>query len=245
MIGGKSVTAIVPARGGSAGLPGKNLKTCFNKSLVRIAIEKAKLVGFCDYIWVSSDDKDILEEAAEHGIFMDYIRPAHLATGDSKVEDALADIIEYYTNQGKVTDLVLLLQPTTPLTPLSDIRRAVNFMVKKDADMVISVCRSKAPLGVCRPLDEFLMKGFLTPNEQRMNRQERPKLFQLNNAIFAGRWDIFANKKDYYEQNTIAYIMSSLFSVDIDTAEDLRMAEYILKGVLRDQKKKKSISANP
>ncbi|MCK9497807.1 MAG: hypothetical protein M0Q27_03245, partial [Candidatus Colwellbacteria bacterium] len=104
-----------------------------------------------------------------------------------------------------------------------------------------SVCETSCPLGVCKPLYEFNMRGFLTPEQQRLRRQDMPHLFQLNNCILAAKWDVFAEKKNLYETNVIAHIMSPLFSVDINTKTDLMIAQYILQGILHDRKKRKPV----
>lgn len=242
MFNKRTVTCIIPARGGSQGILRKNLRVLMGKSLLAHAIGKAQRCSLCDQIIVSTEDEQILEEARLYGVRSDYVRPAELATDTATIEDTVEHLCCWLKERDQETDLVLLLHPTSPLVLPIHIRNAFQCMAQADAEMVISVCKTTAPLGVCKPIRDFSMNGFLTPSEYNKRRQDLDVMFQLNGAIFAGNWDIFAQKKNFYQQKTIAYIMPKLHSVDINDLDDFKMAEYIIQGLTHEKPLKNSQS---
>ncbi|MHC4743293.1 MAG: acylneuraminate cytidylyltransferase family protein [Planctomycetota bacterium] len=223
---GKTVLCIIPARGGSKRLKDKNIMPVCGRPLIYWAIKAAGDSGICDEIMVSTDSRKITRIAIQCGAKVQR-RPKELATDTSLVRDTMMYALKQLDQK---YDYVLLLEPTSPLTTGIDILRAANVLRNKKGQMVISVCKSTTPMGISRPLPEsHSLKGFL-PKELRTKRtQEIPQTYQLNGAIYLAEWDIFAEGKDYYEQDVYAYICPEDGFVDIHDKTDLVIAESLLR----------------
>lgn len=217
MLQNKSFICIIPARGGSKGIPNKNTKPMLGRPLISYCIQAAKDSGIFDKIIVTTDSEKI-----KAAVDIDVIdRPSELAQDDSLVQDAVAHALtERY-------DYVLLLEPTSPLVTGSDIYRAAKNLIDNNADMIISVCKASPDVATIGRLGKDLsMKNFLPKEVRICPRQQRPEYHYLNSAIYMGKWEIFKEKKDYYEQNVIAYVMDN--GIHIDDMGDWRLAEYLL-----------------
>mgnify|MGYP001612048008 CR=1 FL=1 len=227
----KSFLCVIPARGGSKGLPDKNILPLAGKPLICRAIDTAKKSGIFDRIIISTDSEKIAALVRKHGLEVEYMQPPELATDKSVVRDVMINVLKWVKETDKQYDYVQLLECTSPLLTHQDIFRAAKMLTDKKADMVISVCQSHIPLGVSRPLGENLsLKGFLPKEIRNLNRQQIRDTYQLNSAIYIGKWDIFAEGKDFYEQEVFAYIMPEERSVHIDDQTDFAIAESYLKG---------------
>jgi len=223
----KSFICVIPARGGSKGIPDKNIRPMLGRPLISYCIQAAKDSGIFDRITVTSDSQKIrgIIGKSESPYEVHVIdRPFELAQDDSLVQDAVAHALP-----PEKLDYVLLLEPTSPLVTGGDIRRAAKELISKNADMIISVCKANPDVATIGRLGKDLsMKNFLPKEVRICPRQQRPEYHYLNSAIYMGKWSIFKEKKDYYEQNVIAYIMPPESSVHIDDMGDWRLAEYFL-----------------
>ena len=229
MLQGKSFICVIPARGGSKGIPNKNIKPMLGRPLISYCIQAAKESGIFDKIVVTTDSSKII------GVVMDLDlrtgdeiipRPSLLAKDDSLVQDAVEHALLALTEK---YNYVLLLEPTSPLVTGADIRLAAKQMLSKNANMIISVCKASPDAATIGRLGKDLsMKNFLPKEVRICPRQQRPEYHYLNSAIYMGKWEIFKEKKDYYEQNVIAYVMPPESSVHIDDMGDWRLAEYFL-----------------
>ena len=219
MLQDKTFICVIPARGGSKGIANKNIKPMLGRPLISYCIQAAKESGIFDKIVVTTDSEKIKSVVDDVKIID---RPSKLAQDNSLVQDAIAHALtEKY-------DYVLLLEPTSPLVTGVDIRLAAKQMLSKNADMIISVCRASPDVATIGRLGKDLsMKDFLPKEVRICPRQQRPEYHYLNSAIYMGKWEIFKEKKDYYEQNVIAYVMNG-DSVHIDDMGDWRLAEYFL-----------------
>jgi len=216
---------VIPARGGSKSIKNKNTIPLRGRPLIYYVIQAALDSHIFDKIVISTDCPRIKVVAEVYGIET-IGRPLELAEDDSRIEDVIVDVLRKLPKH----DYVQLLEPTCPLLQGADIIQAANKLLDARADMIISVCKSNAPIGVSAPLgDNGSMKGFVPSEIRRRNRQDIPEHYQLNSAIYMGKWDVFYNDLDYYEINTIAYIMRRDAVIHIDEGEDLIEAERILK----------------
>lgn len=222
MLRSKTFTCIVPARAGSKGIPNKNIRPMNGKPLIEYVIDAAKSSGIFEQIAVTTDSDRIVDICP----ILCINRPSELATDDALVADA----IQHALTQLPETDYVLLLEPTSPMLGGGDILRAAKYLLNEKADMVISVepanpdWLTTGRLGKDNSLRDFLPKDLRTAP-----RQNRPKYYCLNSAIYMGKWKIFKNKLDYYEQDTKAFIMMKDSSIHIDTEEDWIKASRELK----------------
>ena len=223
----KKFMCIIPARGGSKGLRHKNILPLAGKPLISYAINAAKESGIFDYIAVSTESLDIAAIVKKYGIEVIH-RPASLATDKADVMDTMQHAILPFTDY----DYVQLLEPTSPLVDGEDIRQAADMLIKTDADMIIGVCESKAPLGISKPLgDDYSMRNFLPSVFRRKGRQEVPKSYQINSHIYVGRWKIFKDNLDYWDMDVRGFIMPQEKSVHIDNPVDMSYAAFILEKV--------------
>lgn len=225
MIGTRKVLALIPARGGSKGIPGKNIADLAGKPLIAWTIEAAQACAGVDAIVLSSDDPAIAEVAARFGCTVPFMRPPALATDEASSMDvvyhALAQLPEF--------DVVLLLQPTSPLRTAADIEACLDLL--KDAPAVVSVRPSEDhPYLTFEINDGGTMKPYAKPSAgQSLRRQDLPGAWCLNGAIYAADAAWLKNQRSFVSSETIAYQMPSERSIDIDTPADLRLAGELLR----------------
>ena len=225
----KSFLCLMLARGGSKGLPGKNLKLLGEKPLIYYTIKAVQDSGLFDRFILSTDSQEISDVAKSYGVEVPFLRPKELAKDDSSPLDAIEHALKWVQTNDKRYDYVQSVQPTAPFRTAEDIRRGIKVLFEKNADMVISVCQTSHPPYWSNVLPEdHSLKGFVNP-EHLTNRQELPVTYRLNGAIYVAKWDVFYEKRNWFEQNTYAYIMPVERSVDIDSEIDFKLADLLLK----------------
>jgi len=226
----EKILALIPARGGSKGLPRKNIKPLLGKPLIAWTIEQAKNSKYIDRIVVSTDDEEIAEISRKYGAEVPFLRPKELARDDSPTIDAIMHAINWFEERGEFFDILVLLQPTSPLRTTEDIDNAIKlFLNDKEALSLVSVKENEhSPFWSLKIEDKFLNPLF---GEEyfKKRRQELPKSYMPNGAIFISYIDILKKYKTFYTPKTIAYVMSPERSVDIDNEFDFLLAEFILK----------------
>jgi N-acylneuraminate cytidylyltransferase/CMP-N,N'-diacetyllegionaminic acid synthase len=214
---------LIPARGGSKGLPGKNVKSFHGKPMIEHSISVAKKSSLVEDVFVSTDSEEIAEVARKAGAKVPFLRPPELAYDNSLAIDAYLHFIHYYqTNIKSLSELMILL-PTSPLRAVEDIEKGIKLFYAKEADSVISCVKMNHPLSWVRDIDE---KGKLTiPLESSMkNRQDEKVMYIPNGSIYIFKISIL-EKKQYYTDKTYALEMPRERSVDIDTELDFFLAE--------------------
>jgi len=227
---GKTILFIIPARGGSKDLPNKNIKLLLRKPLVAWTIGQAKNSKYVDRIVVSTDDKKIVDISKRYGLELPFIRPKKLATDKAKMIDVIMHALEWLKNKGQKFDIVALLQPTSPLRTSRDIDYSIEMLFRKNCRAVISVCKAEHhPLWSNTLEPDHSMKNFLRENINNKSRQELPKYYRLNGAIYLAFYKYLKQNKGFFGKNTLAYIMPRERSVDIDNILDFWLAEAIIK----------------
>jgi len=220
---------IIPARSGSKGIINKNIIDLEGYPLIYYAINAARKSNIFDRIIVSTDSKEIADISKKYGAEIPFIRPAKLSTDKSLVQDAIVHALKYVEEHDKKYEYVCLIQPSSPLMDFNDIINAKKILIDKKADMIVSVGESPINIRWASSLPEDLsMKNFGT-GICGTNRQCFENVHYLNGAIYLGKWDIFYEKKDYYQQNTFAYVMPYEKSIDIDNKFDLKLVRYLMK----------------
>lgn len=229
MIDCKTILAIIPARGGSKGIPGKNIKQLADKPLIAWTIEEAKKSKYIDRLILSSEDEEIISVAKEWGCEVPFVRPKELALdetpGIEPVIHAINTLVEKY-------DYVCLLQPTSPLRKVEDIDGCIEKCVKNNADSCVSVTEvDKHPYWMYeKGSDEKLISLFKDRFVTR--RQDLPKVYILNGAIYLGKSEFILEKHTLINTETIAFEMNKQESIDIDTYDDFEKVEACLKKVI-------------
>ena len=236
MLNGLTVVALIPARGGSKGLPGKNLMELGGKSLIRRAVESAKGASeFVDIVVVSSDDDAILAEGERAGA-LSHLRSAEAASDTATAADLLEDYFDAPDAMlAKQDVLIVYLQPTSPLRTASHVRQALDIM-RTNLDLgaknpsVVSVTPlEKSPFWTLTIEDGKLNPLF--PDAFSQNRQSLPATYVPNGAIYLFRWSDFVADRRIPTAGASAFVMSADESVDIDTREDFDRAQEVLDGL--------------
>ena len=221
---------IIPARGGSKGLPRKNIKLLNGKPLIYYTIEEAKLIFDDKVIIVSTEDNEIKEVVEKTGLKVPFLRPTHLATDESGSYEVLLDTIKQVEKSGYIPDTIILLQPTSPFRNSIHIQSALKiYQNNLGVDMVASVKETKSnPYYLLYEEDE---KGYLKKSKDSnfKRRQDCPKVWEFNGAIYV------INKKSLIEKpisqfdKVIKYEMDEKSSIDIDSILDFEFAAFLLQ----------------
>lgn len=222
----KKILSIIPARGGSKGLPGKNIIDLGGKPLIAWSIESSLRSKYVVDTIVSSDDDGILDIAKIYGADI-LKRPSEfasdLASSESVVQHVLKTIDKSY-------DYIVLLQPTSPLRDEKDIDMAFEKLFNKDATALISVCEiDNKILKAFKEDSNGFIEGVSNNKYPFMRRQDLPKTYMSNGAIYIIKVDEFLKNNSFYTDKTIAFLMDMDKSMDIDTKEDLEKVKSYIK----------------
>ena len=220
--------AIIPARGGSKGLPGKNIRPLNGKPLIAYAVEAALKAKHIDRVIVSTDDEEIAKVAVQYGAELPFMRPAELATDTAMaVDNYIYTIGRLEKESGTAIDSFVVIQPTSPLRIAEDIDNAVELFQSKDADSVVSYCKEDHPITWHKYLDE---EGrFVNLFEVSLkNRQDLRVSYYPNGAVYVFKTSIIRERK-YFTDKSYAYVMPKSRSVDVDTIDDFEYAEFLLR----------------
>jgi N-acylneuraminate cytidylyltransferase len=219
---------VIPARGGSKGVPGKNIKLLDGKPLILYTIDVARSFFNDDQIIVSTNSEEIRQVVSDYGLAVPFLRPRELATDTVGTYEVLLHAIDFMEAEGIKNDTLILLQPTSPFRTAEHVKEALNLY--SDAlDMVVSVKETKAnPYYVLREEDE---NGYLVQSKTStaIRRQDVPKVWELNGAIYI--ININSLKKMQINDFTKVkkYVMDEFSSHDIDSVMDWEMAELFKK----------------
>lgn len=224
------VVAIIPARAGSKGLPGKHLLPLAGRPLIAWTFEAARASRALSRVIVSTNDPAVAEAARAAGIDVPFDRPATLAADDTPMIDVLVHAVEELERAGPRVDIVVLLQPTSPLRTAAHIDAAVHLLQQSDADAVVTVVpvpHRFNPVSVMR-LDEERLRPY-AGDASVTRRQDKPVVYARNGpAVLAVRRDVICGQRTLYGQHTRALVMAEQDSIDIDTAWDLELAALLL-----------------
>ncbi len=228
MIKGLRAVAIIPARGGSKGLPNKNIRPLGKIPLIGYTINAAKEARVFDAVVVSTDSDEIAKISKEFSAEIPFIRPDNLACDTAKTIDVVMHALSQMSIEGRYFDLVVLLQPTSPFRNSSNILQALNKFIEKDANSLVSVCEVHDNPILMRSIDNKGNARKLLDDCSTVRRQEFPTYYKVNGAIYINKAITLSNSTSLND-NELCYIMPQLTSIDIDTEEDLLYAEFLLK----------------
>ncbi|MFA5276262.1 MAG: acylneuraminate cytidylyltransferase family protein [Candidatus Omnitrophota bacterium] len=225
----KRILALIPARGGSKGLPRKNIRLLMGKPLLAWTIKQAKSSKYLDGLIVSTDDLRIANIAKRYGAKVPFSRPKNLATDKAIMMDVVLHAIKWMEANDDLYDLIMLLQPTSALRRSGDIDRAIKLLFTKKAQAVVSVCQeTHHPYGANILPKTGWLGAFIRPEVVNKNRQELPVFYRINGAIYLAYRTYLKQNRQFLGKKTYAYIMPVERSVDIDTALDLEFAKFFL-----------------
>jgi len=227
MINGKSVLALITARGGSKGLPGKNTLNLGGKPLLAWTIEAAKQSEYVDRLILSSEDEKIIKVAKDLGCEVPFVRPSHLSKDETTTIDVIAHALKALP---ETYNYLVLLQPTSPLRLANDIDNCLMRCFEQKAPAAVSVTEvEKSPYLMYQITKEHRMSPVIQNESHTYRRQELPKVYALNGAIYVAQVKWFLKNKDFLSPETVACLMPMNRSVDIDTENDLDWANFLLK----------------
>jgi len=226
LIDGLRVLAIVPARGGSKGLPRKNVLDLGGRPLLAWTLAAAQASRYLDRCVVSTDDEEIAAVARAHGGDVPFIRPAELATDAASAQDVLEHALRQLPGFG----IVVILQPTSPLRSSNDIDGAIETLQEHHAPSCVSVVEpGKSPYWSYRVDENNRLTPLLDPAFSRMRRQDLPQTYVLNGAVYAAHTQWLLDNRGALGDGTVPYVMPAERSVDIDSAFDLELAALYLR----------------
>ena len=220
--------ALIPARGGSKGLPGKNLAELAGKPLIAWTIEAALTSGCFDRVIVSTDSENIRAIALDFGAEVPFVRPAKLANDTATACEVLQHAFKM---MGNSYEICCYLQPTSPLREANSISNAMSKFAGADADSLVSVMQVPHQFtpGSVMELSGDYLKPLEKSNSGVFRRQDKPELYARNGpAILVTRKSNFSQYKDLYGNIILSFEMGSRESVDIDSQDDLDYAEWLL-----------------
>lgn len=222
----ENILVVIPARGGSKGLPGKNIKNLCGKPLIAYSIDVARAITSDENICVSTDDQRIIDAVENYGLKVPFVRPAEFATDTATTNDVLLHAVAFFEKQGKTYDKLLLLQPTSPLRKIEEVKEAIE-LYRNDIDMVVSVTKSHAPSVLCNDNEEGFVE--LIYNKKADSRQALTTFYEFNGAIYIINIKALKEKGLGYFNKRIKYVMPKESSVDIDDIYDFMLIESIIK----------------
>jgi CMP-N,N'-diacetyllegionaminic acid synthase len=226
-----SFLTLIPARGGSKGVPRKNILPLCGKPLIAWSIEAARACPALKTICVSTDDREIANTSREWGADVPFMRPADLSTDTAGSFEVGRHALEFYDRElGRKFDFLLLLQPTSPLRRSEDIEAAIEILLSKGADNVVSVCEMEYPPEWANALPpDGSLEGFLREDIKDLRRQDLPVSYRINGAIYICRIGRFVGEGTFiFKDRCFASVMPAERSVDIDNLLDFRIAEALL-----------------
>ncbi|HMO04553.1 MAG TPA: acylneuraminate cytidylyltransferase family protein [Kiritimatiellia bacterium] len=222
--------ALITARGGSKGVPGKNIKPLAGKPLITHTIEAALGSRYVDQVMVSTDSEQIAGVARQAGAEVPFLRPAAFAGDLSKQEDAIIHAMEWAEQHGRRADWILILTPTNPLRTARHIDDVLEvFAPHQTAKAYITVMEASHPPEFMNTLPpDKCMKDFLREEIKWKNRQELPTSYQVSASICVAEWDYFKEQRSIYGPLTYAHVVDPVSGIDINTPMDFDYAEFLL-----------------
>ena len=228
MIEGKSILALIPARGGSKGIKHKNIIDLCGKPLIAYTVEAAKKSRYIDDVILSTDDDEIAKVASEYGAEVPFMRPKELATDAAKTIDAVISAIDMLKECGRNYDILVLLQPTQPLRTEQDIDESLELFLRKGCKSVVAVSPvDDSPL-LMRYMDEENKMCKVLDVSSTCRRQDMPNYYKVNGCIYINSIEEVITELSFND-NEIPYFMPRERAADIDEMVDLVVAEYYLK----------------
>ncbi|MDD2494205.1 MAG: acylneuraminate cytidylyltransferase family protein [Tissierellia bacterium] len=236
MYKGKSILAIIPARGGSKGIPRKNIRNMAGMPLMAWSIEAGRRSKYIDRIIVSTEDREIMDIALKYGAEVPFLRPNELAQDNTPgVEPVLYTVKKLINDENNKYDYTILLQPTSPLRNEKHIDEAIETLLSinniKKFNSLISVTEVEHPvywnrlIGANNELKDFLKYD----KSIKFRRQHFNNVYRLNGAIYLIETDALLKYMNFETDNTMAYKMDKKSTIDIDCIDDFELAEFYIE----------------
>ncbi|SFB47869.1 N-acylneuraminate cytidylyltransferase [Cohnella sp. OV330] len=225
MIGDKKVLAVIPARGGSKGVPRKNIRLLNQKPLISWTIDEAHRSAFIDRLIVSTDDTEIAVVASQHGAEVPFFRPAEIAADHTTHVEPILHALSLMHGY----DYVVMLQPTSPLRQSVDIDGCISLSASNDGAACVTVVETdKTPYWMYTMKPDQRLDPILT-GHAITRRQDAPQTYNLNGAVYVCSVERFIREKAFLTSDTLGYVMPKDRSYDIDSLFDFKLVEWIME----------------
>lgn len=222
---------LIPARGGSKGIPHKNIRDFCGKPLVCYSIDAARELAADADICVSTDDPAIIDVAERAGLEVPFVRPKEFATDTASSEDVMRHAVDFYKKRGIRYEAVVLLQPTSPLRTARHIKEAID-VYSKELDMVVGVTRTQDAVTLMREEEDGNLVHVFD-RTQGVRRQDATEMYKINGAVYVINSRSLEQKGMAGFERIRKYVMPEASSVDIDTELDWMVAEEIYRKTVR------------
>jgi len=235
----KSILAIIPARGGSKGLPDKNIKLLCGKPLIGWTISQAKASKYIDEIFVTTDCLKIADVAAQFGITVPFLRPKELATDSASSMDVVDHVLSYFKEKGKHFDYIVLLEPTSPLRKKNDLDSAIKLAVDNEtSDGVVSLgeVHMEHPMIVKKINEKGKITSYIDEVKKITQRQQADKAYFPYGVIYMIKSEVFKREKAFYTNNITPYFIERWQNYEVDDIYDFIAIESILNKIQEENK---------
>jgi len=232
MISGKRVIGIIPARGGSKGLPGKNLRSLCGKPLIGWTIEKANISMYLDVVLVTTDSLDISNVAREYGAQVPFLRPEHLADDLASTYDVVRHALDYYRNtKNQEFDYVVLLEPTSPLRADEDIDRMLTLLEEHEQkfDAIISVGEIAEHPAIVKRIDGLEISSFCKDLTETTRRQDNIPAYFPYGVAYITKTSVLLEENTFYPRRCMPFQIERYQNYEIDDIYDFLCVENIMK----------------
>lgn len=233
MIENKRIISIIPARGGSKGVPRKNIKKLLGKPLIAWTIEEAKSSKYIDRVVVSTDDEEIAEKSKKYGAEVPFLRPEELATDDAKTIDVILHALNWLKTREDYYDFLVLLEPTSPLRDVEDIDKCIEILIdnpKAEAIVGVAKLESTHPeFNVAINDEGFIRKSDGTTDFKVLRRQDLEDVYFFEGSIYISEVETLKQKRTFYHKSTLGYVVPKYKSLEVDELCDFICIEALMK----------------
>ena len=227
----KRVLAIIPARGGSKGLPGKNIRNLCGKPLIAWSIEHAQRSKYVDEIFISTDNIEIAKVAEAYGVPVPKLRPEEYARDEAPSSSFIVYTLKKLEKESRTFDYFILLEPTSPLRDVEDVDKSIEMLIDNN--------KAESIAGVCKAEDihpAFMLTlndtGLIQPYDSQfkiLRRQELPDVFFFEGSVYVSQVKAYLEKKTFYHDKTLPYIVPKWKSFEVDDIIDFTIIEAMMK----------------
>ncbi|MGM9967104.1 MAG: cytidylyltransferase domain-containing protein [Rummeliibacillus sp.] len=231
------VLFVITARGGSQGVPKKNIRVLGDLPLIAYKIISAKKCSLDKRIIVSTDDKEIADISTQYGAEVPFIRPKELASNTASSLDVVEHAMKWIEkNDSDTYDYICLLEPSSPFATNKDLENAIHLINQKKADTLLGMKEVEVNTIFINELDDKGGLSYFYKNIKELNslrRQDQKPQYTMNGCMYIAKWDYFKKNKSFHSEKSLPYIMPVEKSIEIDSIFNLNMANYLVeKGII-------------
>jgi CMP-N-acetylneuraminic acid synthetase len=233
-----NILGLITARGGSKGIPKKNIKFLGGVPLIAYTIDVAKKSKLINDLILSTDNQEIADVSKSYGLPIPFLRPKELAADDTPHYLVIQHAVKFMEHMNRVTyDYVVLLQPTSPFRLVEDIDITINKLINSDADSAVTMVQinDNHPLKAKKIVNGIVEPFFCEyPEPEGMPRQKLPIAYKRSGAVYVMKRNIIMDNNSMFGKKITCHVVPENRSIDIDTNKDWAVAEYMLNNLIKD-----------